>query len=118
MVYENRIEKLEKKVQELESLRNQVILNNEIKNTLLIYQENNKKLADSIDKVEETIKEHQVRKEWWECNKCPIPIIIYILIGLYSFNLFIEKYYCVVQKEILQTQNKPDTKAEDKNSSK
>lgn len=84
-----KIKELEKKVLELEKLKEQYTLTNEIKDLLnknIILSEDLKKIVD-----ENKEKQNINKKNWWEYFIRPITIILYILLVWFMISNIIDK---------------------------
>jgi hypothetical protein len=87
------IEELKRKVSALEKLRDKCTLTNDIKISLIKYIESNEKFKDELEeKIEEGIKKQNTnKKNWWECTKCPVFIILYILLGWFVLSSIVDE---------------------------
>ncbi|MCT7909136.1 hypothetical protein N5915_06140 [Arcobacter lacus] len=78
-----KIEELEKKVLELEKLKDNCTLTNDIKVSLTKYIKSNEEIKEEVEKIinENKIKQDIHKKSCLECTSCQIFIILYILLA-------------------------------------
>lgn len=88
-----KIKELERKVSELEKLNEKYTLTNDIKELLKECIQSNEEFKKIIEKkVEENkYKQNMDKKSWWECSKCPISIIAYILLVWFMLLSMVDK---------------------------
>lgn len=107
---EEKISELEKKVKTLETIICKCTLTNDIKISLSKYIESNEKLYDKINEINVNITNNVNNDRWWKCHKCPVSVIMYILIVAFVFDHFSNKYFfpsnTSVTSEKIQDHNK------------
>lgn len=96
---QDEIKKLKERIKELEQLKEYRFLTNDIKKSLASCiqsnEEFNKNSKNELEAIKNLIKDLKINNEkWWQCSKCPITIMLYIVLSWFLITTSVDKYLC------------------------